>query len=74
MRVSAELLQPLIKACQNKYNYERPHQSLNYLTPMKYFQKFERQGISTKEYQDLRDCRHWVGKARPQTAFGQFLR
>lgn len=50
MRTSAELLQPLIKAWQNKYNYERPHQSLNYLTPMKYFQKFERQGISTKEY------------------------
>jgi transposase InsO family protein len=50
MRASAELLQPLIKAWQNKYNHERPHQSLNYLTPMKYFQKFERQGISTKEY------------------------
>ena len=50
MRTSAELLQPLIKAWQNKYNHERPHQSLNYLTPMKYFQKFERQGISTKEY------------------------
>jgi transposase InsO family protein len=50
MRASAELLQPLIKAWQHKYNYERPHQSLNYLTPMKYFQKFERQGISTKEY------------------------
>lgn len=50
MRASAELLQPLIKIWQNKYNHERPHQSLNYLTPMKYFQKFERQGISTKEY------------------------
>jgi transposase InsO family protein len=50
MRSSAELLQPLIKNWQNKYNHERPHQSLNYLTPMKYFQKFERQGISTKEY------------------------
>lgn len=50
MRATAELLQPLIKAWQNKYNHERPHQSLNYLTPMKYFQKFERQGISTKEY------------------------
>jgi putative transposase len=50
MRTSAELLQPLIKAWQNKYNHERPHQSLNYLTPMKYFQKYEQQGISTKEY------------------------
>lgn len=50
MRSSAELLQPLIKAWQNKYNNERPHQSLNYLTPMKYFQKFEQQGIPTKEY------------------------
>jgi transposase InsO family protein len=50
MRITVELLQPLVKAWQNKYNHERPHQSLNYLTPMKYFHKFERQGISTKEY------------------------
>jgi transposase InsO family protein len=50
MRTTAELLLPLIKAWERKYNHERPHQSLNYLTPMKYFQKFERQGISTKEY------------------------
>lgn len=50
MRTTVELLLPLIKVWQNKYNYERPHQSLNYLTPMKYFQKFERQGIPTKEY------------------------
>lgn len=50
MRTTIDLLLPLIKTWQNKYNQERPHQSLNYLTPMKYFQKFERQGISTKEY------------------------
>lgn len=50
MRTTVGLLQPLIKAWERKYNHERPHQSLNYLTPMKYFQKFERQGISTKEY------------------------
>lgn len=50
MRTTAELLLPLIKAWERKYNYERPHQSLNYLTPIKYFQKFEKQGISTKEY------------------------
>jgi transposase InsO family protein len=50
MRITVELLLPLIKAWQDKYNHQRPHQSLNYLTPMKYFQKFERQGISTKEY------------------------
>ena len=50
MRTTAELLLPLIKTWERKYNHERPHQSLNYLTPMKYFQKFEQQGISTKEY------------------------
>jgi transposase InsO family protein len=50
MRTTVELLIPLVKDWQYKYNYYRPHQSLNYLTPMRYFQKFERQGISTKEY------------------------
>lgn len=50
MRASAELLQPLIKLWERKYNHERPHQSLNYLTPMAYFRRFERQGLSTKEY------------------------
>lgn len=50
MRTNIESLQPLVKAWERKYNYERPHQSLNYLTPMTYFRKFERQGISTKEY------------------------
>jgi transposase InsO family protein len=50
MRTTIDLLRPLIKIWQDKYNHERPHQSLNYLTPMKYFQKYERQGISTKEY------------------------
>jgi len=53
MRTSVELLLPLVKSWQDKYNHQRPHQSLNYLTPMKYFQKFERQGISTKEYVPL---------------------
>ena len=50
MRTTVELLLPLIKAWENKYNHQSPHQSLNYLTPMNYFLKFERQGISTKEY------------------------
>lgn len=50
MRTTVELLQPLIKGWQHKYNHDRPHQSLNYLTPIKYFRKFERRGISTKEY------------------------
>ncbi len=50
MRTSAELLQPLIKVWERKYNYERPHQSLNYLTPMAYFRKIQAQDISTKEY------------------------
>lgn len=50
MRITVDLLLPLVKAWQAKYNHQRPHQSLNYLTPMKYFQKFERQGLATKEY------------------------
>lgn len=33
---------PLIERWQYKYNFERPHQSLNYLTPMEYFQVFQR--------------------------------
>jgi transposase InsO family protein len=50
MRTTAQLLLPLLKNWERKYNHDRPHQSLNYLTPMKYFQRFERQGISTKEF------------------------
>lgn len=50
MRTSAELLQPLIKVWERKYNYERPHQSLNYLTPMAYFTKMQTNVISTREY------------------------
>lgn len=39
MRNLLEHLLPLIKAWEYKYNFQRPHQSLNYLTPMQYFEK-----------------------------------
>jgi transposase InsO family protein len=43
MRDLIQNLLPLIKAWEYKYNHKRPHQSLNYLTPMQYFEKHRKQ-------------------------------
>jgi len=52
MRSSVKNLLFLLKEWQYKYNYLRPHQSLNYLTPMKYFENFkDKKGrIPTRDY------------------------
>lgn len=50
MRSSISLLLPLIQKWEHKYNYVRPHQSLNYLTPMAYFNKYQKGRIATKEF------------------------
>lgn len=44
-----ELL-PLLKRWQAVYNQERPHQSLNYLTPLAYWQKYQKTNVPTKDY------------------------
>lgn len=52
MRSTVKELNPLLKKWQDKYNNERPHQALNYLTPNEYYQQFlnKKGRISTKEY------------------------
>ena len=40
---------PRLKRWQEEYNTERPHQSLNYLTPYEYFQKCNDLKIQTKD-------------------------
>ena len=49
MRSSVEKLLPLLKAWEHTYNYVRPHQSLNYLTPMEYLTKYQTSTIATKD-------------------------
>lgn len=49
MRSSVEKLLPLLKAWEYTYNHVRPHQSLNYLTPMEYLQKYQTSTIATKD-------------------------
>lgn len=50
MRSTVTLLQPLIQTWEDKYNTIRPHQSLNYLTPMAYFNNFQKGRIPTKDF------------------------
>lgn len=50
MRSAVALLQPLIQKWEDKYNTIRPHQSLNYLTPMAYFNNFQKGRIPTKDF------------------------
>lgn len=50
MRSSVARLLPLLKAWERKYNTERPHQSLNYLTPMQYLKKYQKTKIPTRDY------------------------
>lgn len=49
MRSSVEKLLPLLKAWEQTYNHVRPHQSLNYLTPMEYLQKYQIENIPTRD-------------------------
>lgn len=48
--VSVSDQQPITKQWQRCYNYERPHQSLNYLTPWNYYVKYKDKKIPTKDY------------------------
>lgn len=50
MRSTVERLLPLIQSWNQIYNHLRPHQSLNYLTPMQYLQKYEDKSIPTRDY------------------------
>lgn len=50
MRSTVALLQPLIQKWENKYNTVRSHQSLNYLTPMAYFNNYQKGRIPTKDF------------------------
>lgn len=50
MRSSLANLLPLLKAWEYKYNYVRPHQSLNYLTPMEYLAKYQKETIATRDF------------------------
>lgn len=50
MRSTVALLQPLIQKWEDKYNTVRPHQSLNYLTPMAYFNNYQKGRIPTKDF------------------------
>lgn len=50
MRSSISLLLPLIRKWEHKYNNTRPHQSLNYLTPMAYFNNYQKGRIPTKDF------------------------
>lgn len=50
MRSTVLLLQPLIEQWEHKYNTIRPHQSLNYLTPMAYFDNYNKGRIPTRDF------------------------
>lgn len=50
MRSSISLLLPLIQKWEYKYNHIRPHQSLNYLTPMAYFNNYQKGRIPTRDF------------------------
>lgn len=50
MRSSLSILLPLIQKWEHKYNNIRPHQSLNYLTPMAYFNNYQKGRLSTKDF------------------------
>lgn len=43
-------LLPKLKAWEHQYNHQRPHQSLNYLTPMQYLKKYQSESLPTKDY------------------------
>lgn len=49
MRSSIYQLLPLLKDWEHTYNYIRPHQSLNYLTPMEYLKKYQTENIPTRD-------------------------
>jgi putative transposase len=49
MRSGVEQLLPLLKAWEYTYNHVRPHQSLNYATPMEYLTKYQGLRIPTRE-------------------------
>lgn len=50
MRDTVAFLKPLMKQWQHTYNYVRPHQSLNYLTPMAYYQQLQTKTLATKDF------------------------
>lgn len=50
MRSTVNELKILLAEWQHKYNYIRPHQSLNYLTPMEYWHKYQHGRLPTKDY------------------------
>lgn len=50
IRSSVSLLQPLLLKWEHKYNSIRPHQSLHYLTPMAYFNNYQKGRIPTKDF------------------------
>lgn len=50
MRSTVAQLLPLLKEWESTYNTRRPHQSLNYLTPMHYFLKYQKGRIPTRDY------------------------
>lgn len=50
MRSSVARLLPLLQQWEHKYNCIRPHQSLNYLTPMAYFNHYQQGRIPTKDF------------------------
>ncbi len=52
MRSSQEQLLPLVKQWQNHYNTKRPHQALNYLTPLAYYEQFKNNKgrVPTKDF------------------------
>ncbi|OGE74296.1 MAG: hypothetical protein A3I07_04500 [Candidatus Doudnabacteria bacterium RIFCSPLOWO2_02_FULL_42_9] len=43
-------LLPRLKAWEHQYNHQRPHQSLNYLTPIQYLKKYQTETLATKDY------------------------
>jgi putative transposase len=49
MRSTQAQLLPLLKTWEHTYNHVRPHQSLNYLTPMEYLQKYQTTNIPTRD-------------------------
>jgi len=50
IRRTLGLLLPLLKTWEHKYNFDRPHQSLNYLTPMQYFEKYQQSSFPTQHF------------------------
>lgn len=50
MRDTVASLRPLLKDWQYVYNHIRPHQSLNYMTPVNYFQRLEVTTLATRDY------------------------